>query len=250
MDSNVLKKCFFIILTGIIVCICIKAGNSKSLQQANTAPKVIITKPSSNDRFKWNSLITYSISVSDKEDGISEYNEIAANEVLLKIIFLPDSTELNSYLAKESANTPAPKELSLMKTSTCFNCHSVKNQLIGPSFEAIAKRYAQNPQSVNLLTNRVIKGSKSVWGTAEMPPHPELTNEQANKITLWILKNCSNPNLDYLPGLEGAFRTKPKPGKNAGKGVYILTASYTDHGLAGMPQQEKRGTHTIVLKSY
>jgi hypothetical protein len=37
---------------------------------------------------------------------------------------------------------------------------------------------------------------------------------------------------------------------DAGKGVYILTASYTDHGLNGLPQLSKRGEHTIILKTY
>ena len=82
-----------------------------------------------------------------------------------------------------------------------------------------------------------------------MPAQPDLKINQAKEIIEWILKNSANPDVTYFVGIEGAFRTKEKPEKNSGKGVYILTASYTDHGLLGMPKLSKRGQHTIILKS-
>jgi len=74
-----------------------------------------------------------------------------------------------------------------------------------------------------------------------------LKTDQAREIIRWILKNNTNPDVTYFTGIQGAFRTKQKPEKDAGKGVYILTASYTDHGLKGRPQLSKRGQHTITI---
>lgn len=246
MDRNGIKKYISIIITILIACFCIIAANSKKINQDNQPPKVIITKPSPNDRFNWNTLISYEINVTDKEDGASAYNEITANEVFLKIVYLPDSTLSKKYLNEDDFE---PRALTLMKTSTCFNCHAVKNKLIGPSFDTIVKRYGNNSASVKMLADRVLKGSKLVWSPVEMPPHPELKAGEATEIIRWIMNNSAYPNTDYLVGLEGAFRTKAKPQKNAGKAVYILTASYTDHGLAELLKQQKQGRHTVILRS-
>ncbi len=241
----------FLLITSFacVVCSCIIGWQTKEKQSNNNVPKVVITKPSTSELLNWNSIIPYTITVTDKEDGNSEYNEIAANEVLLKITYLPDSAKVKTYLAA-AAKDPEPPGLSLIKTSTCFNCHSVKNKLIGPSFEAIAKKYPNNAKSIAMLANKVIKGSASVWGTEKMPPHPDIEKSKAIEIINWIIKNSSDPNVDYLPGIEGVFYTKAKPEKNGGKGVYILTASYTDHGLPQMQQQHKEGRHTIVVRSF
>lgn len=238
---------FFMISFAVVVYCCIVGWHTKAKQGENSTPKVVITKPSANDRFNWNSLIPYAITVTDKEDGNSEYNEIAANEVFLKIVYLPDSANVKTYLAAE-AKKREPAGLTLMKTSTCFNCHAVKSKLIGPAFEAITKKYPHNSNSVAMLANKVIAGSSSVWGSEKMPPHSDIEKNKATEIISWIMNNCSNANVDYLPGVEGVFRTRNKPEKNGSKGVYISTASYTDHGLTKMPQQHKEGRNTAVLR--
>ena len=143
-----------------------------------------------------------------------------------------------------------PAGLLLIKTSGCFTCHAAKNKLIGPSFQLIAKRYPNNVTSIETLAKKLTKGSTGIWGNIPMPPHPDLKTDQAREIIHWILKNNMNPDVTYFTGIQGAFRTKQKPEKDAGKGAYILTASYTDHGLKGLPQLSKRGEHTIVLKNY
>lgn len=244
------KQLFSMVLTGIVFCSIITAFISKESSNNNSPPKVTIITPGDNSRFQWNSLVHYRISVSDKEDGYSEYNEIAANEVLLKVVYLPDSSKLKTYFSDDKNTEREHPGLTLIKTTDCFNCHSPKNKLIGPSFEQIAKRYPHNAASIDTLAQKVIDGSSGVWGDTPMPPHPDLKIEQTKQIIDWVFQNNSNPDIAYFPGMEGAFRTKEKPANDAGKGVYILTASYTDHGLKDKQQLRKRGHHTIVLKSY
>jgi len=186
----------------------------------------------------------------DKEDGTSEYNEIPVNEVILKVVYLSMSSKLEKYLSDKTNNVDIESPgLSFIITSGCFTCHSVKNKLIGPSFERIAKRYGNNATSLEALTKKVIHGSIGVWGSIPMPSHPDLKTNHAKEIVRWILKNSKNPDVTYFAGMEGTFRTKEKPEKNAAKGVYFLTASYADHGLPGMPQLSKRGQQTIILKN-
>ena len=243
------KLLFSILLAGIALYSFITAF--AQAHSENNPPKVIIVAPLDNSRFQWNAMVNYTISVSDKEDGTSEYDEIAPGEVLLKVVYLEDSIKAKKYLSGRTNNGDIESAgLSLIKTSACFTCHAAKNKLIGPSLELIAKRYPNNPTSIETLAKKLIKGSTGIWGKIPMPPHPDLKTDQAREIIRWILKNNTNPDVTYFTGIQGAFRTKQKPGTDTGKGVYILTASYTDHGLKGFPQLNKRGEHTIILKTY
>ena len=46
----------------------------------NDPPEVRITRPEDGQRFEWESLVRYAMNVKDKEDGISDYNEILPEE--------------------------------------------------------------------------------------------------------------------------------------------------------------------------
>ena len=210
----------------------------------NDAPIVRITAPLDKSKFKWNALVNYSISITDKEDGNSEYNEINGKEVLLKVAYLADSVRAKKYLAENINTNKNPAGLLLLMKSDCFTCHSAKNKLIGPSYERIAKRYPYNAASIELLTKKVMKGSVRVWGNTPMPAHPQIKKQQVKEMINWILKSSADRNISYYTGLEGAFRTREHPGK----GVYVLTASYTDHGGKDMSKVKKRGMHTIVIE--
>lgn len=121
-----------------------------------------------------------------------------------------------------------PEGLRLMRNSDCFTCHQFKTKLIGPSFQEIAARYPNATPGKSPLTGHIIQGSSGIWGELVMPAHPDLTPESSEKIVDWILKNGSNPALDYLMGKEGAFRIVPPPA--AHDGIFVLTAYYTDKG--------------------
>lgn len=214
--------------------------------QANTPPIVTITKPSATDKFDWNTLVPYSISVTDKEDGTSAYDEIAPTEVFLKIQYVPDSSRLKTLLQNETKENE-PRELTLIKSSDCLNCHAFKSKMIGPSFEVMAKQHAAGAGAVAVLSKKIIHGSQIAGGTEKMPAHPDLAAGQAVAMVKWILKNGADPNVDYLRGLEGAFRTKIEP-KNGSRAVYLLTASYSDHGLPQQPATRKQGKQVMVLR--
>ncbi len=213
----------------------------------NNSPKVEILIPKNASSFDWNSFIRYSIRVTDAEDGSSEYQEISSKEVFLEVKWLPGNSKVNEINAVKAGVDNDPPGLALMKASTCFNCHMVKAKLTGPSFYEISGKYPHNSATIDMLAKKVIKGSSGVWTNIAMPPNPDFTDEQSKQVIKWIFKNAEDPNRNYYVGTEATFKTRGRP--ENGKGSYVLTASYTDHGLKGIPKSNLRGQHTIVIHS-
>ena len=223
-------------------------GFSQFQTQENSPPLVKIVAPTTNSTFSWNSIISYAIHVLDEEDGNSEYDEINPTEVLLVVKYLKSPSEIKSYLTKES-NTDY-SSLAQMSRSTCFNCHSAKGTLIGPSFELIAAKYQKNPKAIEFLTEKIINGGTSTWSDEKMPPHPDLKVAQVQEMVHWILENNSDPDKNYLAGVEGTIKTKEQPVLAHEKSVLVLTARYADHGLNKQRQNSKQAQNTLILKSY
>lgn len=219
----------------------------RTAKMSNNPPNVKIIAPENNSFFDWNSSVSYIIQVSDAEDGESDNLEIASNEVLLEVVYLPDASMSIDYVSKKTNHFDSPG-ISLLKTADCFNCHAVKTRLQGPSFLEIARRYPHNPTTVKMLAERVIQGSSGIWGIPAMSSHPDLTKEQAGEIIRWIFENAEDLNRSYYSGTKGTFQTKARSKSNE-NGMYVLSASYTDHGLKGMRHLSKSGLHTVVLHS-
>jgi hypothetical protein len=81
------KLLFSILVGGILTGTAISAFTPSRLYQENQPPSVKINIPADHGSFQWNGLVNYSISVTDKEDGSSAFEEIPSNEVLLKVVY-------------------------------------------------------------------------------------------------------------------------------------------------------------------
>lgn len=216
------------------------------LQEQNHAPVVKIITPKNNSQFDWNTQLNYSITVSDKEDGESRYDEINAKEVLLEVKYIGDDSKLQKAFNKSAQ--PDPPGLTSLRISNCFNCHAFNSKSIGPSFYDISKKYKATSGNIALLVKHTREGSTGIWGKVSMPTHTELTNEETKKIIEWIFRNATNSNTSYYIGTEGSFRIKPTVALRR-KATYMLTASYTDHGLKNVAQQHLKGQHVILIHS-
>jgi len=214
-------------------------------QATNHPPKVKIISPANNSSYPWNSRISYSISVSDPEDGDSRYDEIQAKEVFLEIKYLPGETDITGEMTKDLNDEP--EGFTIIKSSNCANCHLFKTKLIGPSYSDISHRYQHTKANEDLLVKRIMEGTSGVWGNVKMPSHPELNLEDTHKIVQWIQKNGSDPNLDYLSGIDGSIQLSP-PAGSGNKGIFMLTASYTDHGTTENPKQHITGRDVIAIR--
>jgi len=201
-------------------------GNNKSAQK-NTPPQVRIQSPKAAGNYPWNTVIPYAVTVSDKEDGESKYDEIPATDVFLELRYFPDPAKGTAYARSTAQKEPAG--YSIIKKQDCFTCHSVHTKLIGPSFSEISKKYKKS-DDVAAVASRVIKGSVGLWGPIAMPTHPDLTEKNAELVVHWILENTNNPDVDYFRGAEGSFRIQASPNATA-NGIFVLKATYTDRGI-------------------
>ena len=204
-------------------------------QQENHSPVVKIISPQNNSSFDKDAAVTYKISVSDKEDGDSKFDEINPKEVLLEV----------RYLKKGNAAPANPQNngVNIIMTSNCITCHGFNTKAMGPSFADINKRYPATKANTDSLVKRIQSGSTGIWGKEKMPPHPELSVNDIKNIVQWIIKNAADPNVNYYTGTDGYFRFKP----DAQKGIYQLTASYTDHGLKDVAGKKLRGQDMVTI---
>jgi cytochrome c len=84
------------------------------------------------------------------------------------------------------AGSPQTGE-QLTKGSDCFSCHAADHIIVGPAYNAIAKKYAAQPDVVNRLVRRIREGGSGTWGNVLMPPHSDLTDAQMKEMVQWIL---------------------------------------------------------------
>ena len=236
-----IKASAFILAELLFIFVLCNAKNlsaGKKLQQQNHAPVVKIISPVNNSSFNAGAQVHYEINVSDKEDGESKYDEIDAKQVLLEVKYFNDASKIST--ATNGNDVPG---LAAMKTSNCFNCHGFDNKVIGPSFNEINKKYKPSVANISLMEKRIKNGSTGVWGKTPMPTHPELSDIQIKNMVQWIVQNASAPNVHYYIGLDGNFNLQTA-NKN---GAYVLTASYTDHGINSTSRLE--GRDVVIIKT-
>ncbi len=219
----------------------IASVNKTPLLQANTRPVVKILAPKENSSYPPGARVAYQISISDKEDGESKYGEISQNEVLLKVAFKEQwggATEETKKIQDD------PSGLVGILKSNCLNCHAFNSKLIGPSWYEISKRYEPTSANLEMLLERIKNGASGVWGNTVMPAHPELSTQEILEMERWILENAADPNINYYTGIEGLIKL-PTPANLKKNSVFVLTASYTDHGVDGA--QKLKGQHELAL---
>jgi cytochrome c len=226
---------FFSLFSGLLI--------SFSALQENAAPVVKIIDPKSKGFYPQDAAIPYNIKISDKEDGESQYDEIATGEVMLIVRYIADSTKVSTFRKDKLIDAP---ELLAIRTSNCLNCHAFDSKLIGPSFSQIGKMYSDKPENITLLAKRIIEGSSGVWGSVVMPSHPEIKEDEAKRVVGWIIKNSNDKNVRYYMGTAGSLKIKSPEPVNS-KSVFMLSAAYTDHGNASQPDVKKTGYDAILI---
>jgi cytochrome c len=75
----------------------------------------------------------------------------------------------------------------LAKTKNCASCHSADKGILGPSYQAVAQKYANDKNAVSKLTEKVMAGGMGVWGKIPMPANPQVSKDEAEVLVKWIL---------------------------------------------------------------
>lgn len=93
-------------------------------------------------------------------------------------------------VAAAAASVPAVADpAALAEAARCSMCHHAEAQRVGPSWAAIAERYAGDDGALATLTSRARAGGSGEWGKAPMPPVSEaqLSDADLEVVLSWIL---------------------------------------------------------------
>jgi cytochrome c len=69
----------------------------------------------------------------------------------------------------------------LIKASDCTSCHAIDQEIVGPAYGAIAKRYAGHADAATKLATKIRDGGNG------MTSHPDLSDAERKEIAAWIL---------------------------------------------------------------
>lgn len=89
--------------------------------------------------------------------------------------------------ALAALSLPASANLALAQKSVCTACHAVDKKLVGPSYQDVAKRYADNKDAVAIVSESIRKGGSGKWGPVPMPAQPALSDADVKTLATWIL---------------------------------------------------------------
>lgn len=101
---------------------------------------------------------------------------------------------LSPYSIVASGATDDSRAHSLAKQNACLGCHAVDKKIVGPSFQAVAKKYANDPSANTFLKNKILKGGSGSWGVVPMPANAKLSEADVSLLTTWILRGAPSAN--------------------------------------------------------
>jgi cytochrome c551/c552 len=87
----------------------------------------------------------------------------------MKLLALASLTVSLSLACAHAAEPGFGEGIKLANKYNCQSCHSVDKPAAGPSYRAIAKRYASDPNAQGELETTIRNGSTGAWGPTPMP---------------------------------------------------------------------------------
>jgi cytochrome c len=79
---------------------------------------------------------------------------------------------------------------ALAASKGCVGCHSVDKKLVGPAYQDIAAKYANQKGADAALADKIMKGGAGVWGPAAMPPNAAVSAADALTLAKWVLSGA------------------------------------------------------------
>jgi len=78
-------------------------------------------------------------------------------------------------------------DMQLAMKKGCLTCHQADKKVVGPAYKDVAKKYKGDAGAETRLQGVLKKGGKDVWGKVPMPPHPQVSDDEARTLVKWIL---------------------------------------------------------------
>ncbi len=91
--------------------------------------------------------------------------------------------------AAKVVTDPIAEGKSLIEGSDCLGCHKLDERMIGPSYKEVSAKYENSPENVEMLADKIIKGSSGIWGDVPMPAHSGLSKDNAKFMAKYILSS-------------------------------------------------------------
>ncbi len=82
---------------------------------------------------------------------------------------------------------PAMANEALAKSKNCMACHSVDKKVVGPAYKDVAKKFAGQKDAVDMLAEKIMKGSQGVWGPVPMPANTQVSAAEAKELSTWVM---------------------------------------------------------------
>ncbi len=98
-----------------------------------------------------------------------------------------DEAQQDAKEEEAPENPDYEKGLALVGQSDCFTCHKVNEASTGPAYQAVANKYANTPEIIDQLAEKVIKGGSGNWGVVPMTPHPQISKEDAVAMVKYVM---------------------------------------------------------------
>ena len=199
---------------------------TRQVQVGNTPPDVHIVT-GSNRTFYWEGTeLDYLVEISDAEEQVDE------TRISLTFGYIPNGKDAAIVLTNggDASSYEYLKGQTLVASLDCRSCHSLDKASVGPTYQAIAERYARKEGAAAALVDKVINGGSGNWGERAMSPHPDLRQEDAVEMVRYILS--LERKKERLP-LSGSIELNGHRGKGK-EGVYLLNATYHDGGANGI----------------
>ena len=217
-----------------------KGGATKTesikVYAGNEAPVVNVQLTRSGSFYYPGKPVEYAVHVKDKEDGTIENGGVDKKSIYVKVDYVngPDKAQVVGHQVMAAVL----EGKNLAATLDCKACHKEVEKSIGPSYTMIATKYEKDSKARAYLTNKIIKGGGGVWGEVAMSAHPDLKQEDAEKIVDWIL-NLNKKDAVSLPAKGTIVPTL----ENMGTGNQMqISASYTDRGGKGIKPLSAAGS--------
>ena len=126
----------------------------------------------------------------DETTRSSNQVEITKNSIL-KTYFKPIPEDWKTPALDLSGKIASGKKLISQKD--CAACHLQNENLVGPAYDSIAKRYAFDYPTIDLLVGKVRAGGAGAWGNTPMTAHPDLSKEEAQDMVYYLLSLDGEP---------------------------------------------------------
>ncbi|MBL0744338.1 ThuA domain-containing protein [Chryseolinea lacunae] len=214
--------------------IVVKAGNDR--------PQVAITSKG-NRSFYWGKKpFNYTVVTSDREDG-----KIAPGAVKVFYDYNPEpgAPDASAKTAGVSASTNVPIGYALIQASDCKACHTIDKPSVGPTYTAVAQRYKGKPEAIDMLTKKVIAGGGGTWGKEHvMSAHPQLDARDVTEMVKYII-SLSRTKKEKSPIPAQGTLTLNDHQDDEPRGMYKITATYTDKGANGVGPITKTDVVTL-----